>query len=147
MKSPREPAVRGDGEFGFRLRREAAVVSEAGLTIHATKKVLARVKQPIVEAAVPASALGNWYANALFWEPQVALFVNKRTLLPVFMELGLASTLAECFPAELRKVLHAHNIVHPAQIVADAEVVQVRVGPEGPPRGSVHFLCECWWCC
>lgn len=78
-------------------------------TIHATKKLLDRVKQPIGEPVAPATALGNWYANALFWKPQVALLVNERTLLPVFMPLAPAATLARRFPDELRRVLDAHG--------------------------------------
>lgn len=82
----------------------------AGFTIHATKKLLDRVKQPVVDPVEPASELGNWYATALFWKPQVALLVNERTLLPVFMPLAPATTLARRFPDELRRVLDAHGI-------------------------------------
>ena len=54
--------------------------------ICATKKLLDRVKQPFVESqGEPSTALGNWHATALFWKPNVALFVNDRTLLPVFV--------------------------------------------------------------
>ena len=43
-------------------------------TIHATKKLLDRVKKPVAEPIdVPSTMLGNWYANALMWKPQVAL--------------------------------------------------------------------------
>lgn len=82
----------------------------AGFTIHATKKLLDRVKQPVVDPLDAATELGNWYATALFWKPQVALLVNERTLLPVFMPLAPATTLAQRFPDELRRVLDAHGI-------------------------------------
>lgn len=81
-----------------------------GYTIHATKKLLDRVKQPIEEPVQPGTALGNWYATALFWKPQVALFVNERTLLPVFMPLAPARSLARRFPDWLRRVLEAHGL-------------------------------------
>lgn len=81
-----------------------------GFTIHATKKLLDRVKQPVGSAVEPASVLGNWYATALFWKPQVALFVNEGTLLPVFVPLAPAGRLAERFPDELRGVLDAHGL-------------------------------------
>ncbi len=81
-----------------------------GFTIHATKKLLDRVKRPLREAVEPPSALGNWYATALFWKPQVALFVNERTLLPVFVPLAPASELGRRFPDELRRVLDAHGV-------------------------------------
>ena len=75
-------------------------------SIHATKKLLDRVKQP-VEAAVqePTTALGNWYATVLFWRPQVALFVNERTLLPVLVPLSPAARLADRLPDQLGRVL------------------------------------------
>lgn len=79
-------------------------------TIHATKKLRDRAKQTIVEPNEPDSALGNWYATALFWKPQVALFVNERTLLPVFAPLAPASALARRFPDQLREVLDAHGV-------------------------------------
>lgn len=37
-------------------------------TIHATKKLLDRVKQPVeLPVEEPSTALGNWYATVLFW--------------------------------------------------------------------------------
>lgn len=75
-------------------------------TIHATEKLLDRVKRPVEEpVAEPSTALGNWYATAIFWKPQVAIFVGERTLLPVFMPLAPAATLAERFPDQLGRVL------------------------------------------
>lgn len=81
-----------------------------GFTIHATKKLLVRVKQPVIDPVEPSSELGNWYATVLFWKPQVALLVNEQTLLPVFMPLAPATTLARRFPDALRRVLDAHGI-------------------------------------
>lgn len=76
-------------------------------TIHATKKLRDRVKAPLTDAAgSPTTALGNWYATALFWKPQVALFVNEATLVPVLVPLAPAKTLAARFPAHLEAVLN-----------------------------------------
>ncbi len=76
--------------------------------ICATKKLLDRVKQPIVELGdQPSTVLGNWHATALFWKPHVALFVNDRTLLPVFVGLAPATALARRFPDQLGRVLEA----------------------------------------
>jgi hypothetical protein len=86
------------------------VDTSAGFTIHATKKLLDRVKQPVSDPVEPATELGNWYATAVFWRPQVALLVNERTLLPVFMPLAPATTLARRFPDALRRVLDAHGV-------------------------------------
>ena len=80
-------------------------------TVHATKKLLDRVKQPAVASAFePKTALGNWYATAIFWKPQVSLFVNERTLLPVLVPLAPAANLMERFPEFLRQVLVAHEV-------------------------------------
>ena len=54
------------------------------LTLHCTQKLLARIKRPVAPTPpAPTTTLGNWYATALLWKPQVALLVNERTLLPV----------------------------------------------------------------
>lgn len=53
------------------------------------------------------TALGNWRATALFWKPQVALFVNEATLLPVLMPLAPAKSIADRFPGHLETVLDA----------------------------------------
>lgn len=77
-------------------------------TIHATQKLRDRVKPSLAESiADPSTALGNWYATALFWKPQVALFVNEVTLVPVLMPLAPAKSLADRFPEHLAAVLDA----------------------------------------
>jgi hypothetical protein len=77
-------------------------------TLHATKKLLDRLGSPDSATAAPSTtALGNWYATALFWRPQVALFVNEPTLVPVLVPLAPTATLVERFPAELAEVLMA----------------------------------------
>lgn len=97
-----------------------------GFTIHATKKLIDRVKEPFGDPVAPATELGNWYATALFWKPQVALLVNERTLLPVFMPLAPATTLAVRFPDELRRVLDAHG--------SDPRFVDHEIGSMGEGR-------------
>jgi hypothetical protein len=62
--------------------RGGRVSAAPGYTIHATRKLLDRVKRPVGAPVEPATALGNWLATALFWKPQAALFVNERTFLP-----------------------------------------------------------------
>jgi len=82
-------------------------------TIHCTKKLLDRVKRPVsTEQIEPTTFLGNWYATALFWKPQVALLINERTLLPVLMPLAPAAELALRFPEHLASVLFAHGAPH-----------------------------------
>ena len=88
-------------------------------TLHCTKKLLDRMGRP-VDRPVPASTrLGNWYATALFWKPQLALVVNERTLLPVMLPLAPAATLGKRFPKALRYVLNALEL--PAEFI-DSEI-------------------------
>lgn len=76
--------------------------------IHATKKLRDRVRAPLTEPVEePTTALGNWYATALFWKPQVAMFVNEATLVPVLVPLAPARSLADRFPEHLEAVLNA----------------------------------------
>lgn len=81
------------------------------LVVHGTKKFLDRVGRPTVEPDTRSTtALGSWFATVLFWKPQVALFVNARTLLPVFMPLAPASSVLARFPSSLDDVLAALEV-------------------------------------
>lgn len=86
--------------------RQFATHNGAVYTVRATKKLLDRLKvQPSPTAVDASTALGDWYATAIFWKPQVALFVNERTYLPVVVPLAPAASLIERFPAALAIVL------------------------------------------
>jgi hypothetical protein len=111
----RSPTTVEEGQTHERLGRHP-VLSQSGVrdrgsvmfTIHATRKLRDRVNPPTdAPVAEPTTALGNWYATALFWKPQLALFVNERTLLPVFVPLAPARTVAVRFPPCLEAVLNA----------------------------------------
>ena len=78
--------------------------------VHPTKKLLDRLHQPLSTDGHGTTALGDWYATALFWKPQVPLFVNEVTLPPVLVPLAPAATLLDRFPDALRGVLQAHEI-------------------------------------
>ena len=80
------------------------------LVVHATKKLRDRVKAiPVQTSETSTARLGDWYATAVFWRPQLCLFVNELTLLPVLLPLAPAATLDKRFPAALGEVLAAHN--------------------------------------
>jgi hypothetical protein len=80
------------------------------LIVRATKKLLDRIGPPNLGEGEPSTTLlGQWYATALFWKPQVALFVNEQTLLPVLMPLAPAATLLARFPQQVAAVLAAHG--------------------------------------
>lgn len=79
--------------------------------LHCTKKLLDRIKpSAIAPDGASGTLLGNWYATALFWKPQVALLVNEKTLLPVLMPLAPATDLVTRFPEYLAGVLAVHGI-------------------------------------
>jgi hypothetical protein len=93
------------------------------LIVRATKKLLDRIGPPNVDGGEqPTTMLGQWYATAVFWKPQVALFVNEPTLLPVLMPLAPATTLLARFPHQVATVLAAHGT--PDTIIA-AELRQM----------------------
>lgn len=80
-------------------------------TLRCTKKLLDRVGLPIESSPpAPTTVLGDWYATALFWRPQVALLLNERTLLPVLMPLAPAATLVSRIPDEVAPILDRHRV-------------------------------------
>jgi hypothetical protein len=94
------------------------------LIVRATKKLLDRIGPPSLdEGEQSTTMLGQWYATAVFWKPQVALFVNEPTLLPVLMPLAPATTLLARFPQQVATMLAAHGT--PDSII-DAELQQMR---------------------
>lgn len=79
--------------------------------VHATQALLRRVG--LTDADVTADSttlLGPWYATIAKGRPQVALFVNEATLLPVLLALAPSATLLRRFPAALAEVLSAHRV-------------------------------------
>jgi hypothetical protein len=95
----------------------------AMVIVCATSKLLDRLGPPTsaVEQA-STTLLGDWYATALFWRPQVALLVSEVTLLPVLMPLAPAATLLQRFGPPLAAVLDAHGT--PAVFI-DAELQEM----------------------
>lgn len=78
--------------------------------VHGTKKLRDRVP-PTASGLEPATtALGDWYATVLLWRPQVALFVNEPTLLPVLLLFAPAATVLDRFRAAAAEVLAAHRV-------------------------------------
>lgn len=92
--------------------------------IHCTKRLLECIQPATFSASATLgeTLLGNWYATALLWKPQLALLVNEKTLLPVLMPLTPAADLAMRFPKHLANVLAAHGI--PRQFI-DHELAQM----------------------
>ena len=100
------------------------------LIIRGTKKLRDRVKGPeVVGDAESTTLLGDWFATALFWRPQVALFVNQRTFVPVFMELAPAATLLERAPVAIEAVLCLHGVDGAVVASEHDEMRDVRIAP------------------
>ena len=76
--------------------RPVAAVTDHGdtgsvFTVHGTKKFLDRVPDKVIpppDLQPATTVLGGWYVTVLFWAPQVALFVNEPTRLPLFVPLA-----------------------------------------------------------
>lgn len=79
-------------------------------TVRGTKKFLDRVGRPVPDPPASSTVLGDWYANVLFWRPQVALFVNASTFVPVLMPLAPASGVVGRFPAAMAEIMAALGI-------------------------------------
>lgn len=118
-------------------------------TLHCTQKLRDRIKPDLAPPGPRDTLLGNWYATALFWKPQVALLVSERTLLPVLMPLAPVTTLVRRFPEQLTLVLKAHGVG------ADAIAQEVwRMGDVAYAKtanrsvvgmlNEFTFLAECW---
>lgn len=91
------------------------------IIIRGTRKFLDRVGSASEPNSDSTTMLGDWFATLLFWRPQVALFVNATTLLPVFMPLAPAATVLQRFPEALAVVLRAQGV---AEHTVDDEVAE-----------------------
>lgn len=109
--------------------------------IYATKKLLDRIKPELTASGDCTTRLGNWYATALLWRPQVALFVNERTLIPVFVPLAPVATLAQRFPQHLAQVLTRHGIAA-SFIEAELQQMQTRAYSKTANRSVVGIMKE-----
>ena len=98
------------------------------LVVRATKKLRGRVKGPVADDGdVSTGVMGDWFATALFWKPQVALLVNARTFLPVFVPLAPAGKLLDRVPDEVARVLLLHGIAS-ATVAAERDAMaEVRI--------------------
>jgi len=65
------------------------------IVVRGTKKFLDRAGRPAAGDVTSSGLLGDWYVNVWFWRPQVAVFVNERTLLPVLVPLAPAASAVE----------------------------------------------------
>lgn len=89
--------------------------------VRGTKKFLDRAgKVDAADERPSTTVLGDWYATVWFWRPQVALFVNDRTLLPVLIPMAPAATVVQRFVAGIPERLGDYG-VDPRFVVAEVE--------------------------
>jgi hypothetical protein len=89
--------------------------------VRGTKKFLDRAGK--VEAAderPSTTALGDWYATVWFWRPQVALFVNAGTLLPVLIPMAPAASIVQRFVAGMPETFGDYGL-DPRFVEAEVE--------------------------
>lgn len=85
--------------------------------------------------------LGPWYATIAKCRPQLALFVNEATLLPVLMPLAPSRSLFRRFPEALARVLATHG-VDQAVIDAELEAMEYDVTRKTASRSMTGMLVE-----
>jgi hypothetical protein len=100
------------------------------LVVRGTKKLRDRLKK--APAAGPhdtsTTELGDWFATVLFWRPRVALLVNTRTFVSVFVELAPAASWLERVPAAIEAVLRHHGVDEEFLMAERGAMQEVRVG-------------------
>jgi len=83
------------------------------LIVRATKKLLDRIGPPTLrEGEHSSTILGEWYATALFWKPQVVLLVNEPTLLPCYCRWRPQRP---CRPGSPSRSLRCSRLTRPRQ--------------------------------
>ena len=99
------------------------------LVVRATKKLLDRLGPVTLESGQTSTTrLGDWYASAWAWRPQVALFVSEATLFPILMPLAPAATLLARVPDGLAQALAAHDVPEAFITQELSRMQEVRLG-------------------
>ena len=100
------------------------------LVVRGTQKLRDRLKAvPSVDDDVSTGVLGDWFATALIWRPQVALLVNRRTFVPVFIPLAPAATLLDRAPEAIAAVLRRHGADEAFVAAELATMGEARIAP------------------
>lgn len=100
------------------------------LVVRGTKKLRDRVKAPVAATADESTTvLGDWFATALFWKPQVALLVNQRTFVPVLMPLAPAASLLARAPTAIAEVLRRLGAEESFIDIELAAMAEARIAP------------------
>lgn len=110
--------------------------------VHATKSLLDKVGLTDPAAEVESTTLlGPWYATIATGRPQLALFANEATLLPVLLPLAPSRSVFRRFPEVLARVLATHG-VDQAVIDAEVEAMEFDVTRKTASRSMTGMLVE-----
>jgi hypothetical protein len=97
------------------------------LVVRGTKKLRDRLRATAaLDTDESTTILGDWFATALFWKPQVALLVNERTYLPLYMPLAPAASLLDRVPDAIASLLRRHGV--------DDEIIAAELTAMGDAR-------------
>ena len=127
--------------MGYRLavtvqRTQSVCNTRRVLVVRGTKKLRDRLKKASAAGPDDASTteLGDWFATPLFWRPQVALFVNQTTFIPVLVELAPAATLIDRVPEAIETVLRHHGLEQEFLSAERGAMSDVRLAPTNDRR-------------
>lgn len=106
------------------------------LVVRGTKKLRDRLKKAPAAGPddVSTTQLGDWFATALFWRPQVALFVNQETFIPVLVELAPSASLLDRVPEAIGTVLRHHGLDQEFLSAERGAMSDVRLAPTNDRR-------------
>lgn len=117
--------------------------TESVFIVRGTKKLRDRVDGPLpAQGESRSNVLGDWFATALFWRPQVALFVSEATLLP----LAPAATIVRRFPEALRALVDSFGFGSWFDEFEAPEMAEFRIDRTNSPSvlGSMNdFAFQC----
>ena len=99
------------------------------VTLRCSQALLRRIKSPVEDELATGSALGDWYARAIFVRPiQLVLCTNERSLLSIVVPLSPAPTLIDRFrSAALARI---RQIPVSSELLADecSALDEIRIG-------------------
>ncbi len=101
------------------------------LTIRCTQKLLKRWPRTVTQGLATTTVLGDWYANILWVEPEVVLFINERSLLCVPVPILPIEDFYERFIEQMASLLH--DIGVPGRQIRE-EMEQMRACQVDPRR-------------
>ena len=121
--------VAARGPTGSSIAEVSSCDTGGMLVVRGTKKLRDRVKGPTATAAeVSTTQLGDWFATALFWRPQVALRQHPHVH-PSVHGSGPRRDAARPVPAAIEEVLRRHGTDEAFLETERDAMADVRIAP------------------